>query len=282
MSVKTFECQIVRAQIGRYLAGEMLSKEAQLQMEAHINGCSVCSEDLAERRSTLQALLTKPVATPTPSTGSPSRAAKPSLIDLIRSKTGTPASALVDLPDAAEPSMMGSQRVETALEPTKPVSWKPLAYSGALALVLLLMSTIAKDPTKVFGPRANAGNGIAATAFQEPSPSVAPATLSDMVPAPFTALIEGYEANASNNRLTLENSKSLIGMRANAPRVAAVSRPVIQRTPARQPISANQPTRATPRRVARRNRPTRPTNSVRIVPNPQPATTGGGITVYNP
>lgn len=279
MSVQTFECQIVKAQIGRYLAGEMLSKEAQLQLEAHISRCAACSADLAERRSTLQALLTKPVATPAPSAGSPILPKKPSLIEIIKAKASLPDAALVDFPAEDQAPVMGSQRVLAALEQTPAISWKPLAYSGALALVLILMSTIAKDPTKVFGPRATTAGAILPSS-PEVAPEV-PLTLSDIVPAPFTSLVEGYEPNAANNRLTLENSKALLGV-GSSPRVAAVAKPVIQRPPSTQPISINPPTRRVRRPVIRRNRPTAPANSVRVVPNPKPAEAGSGIRIYNP
>jgi hypothetical protein len=50
MSVKNLECQIAKAQIGRYLAGDALSSEAVGQLEEHIAECDEC-QSRSERQA---------------------------------------------------------------------------------------------------------------------------------------------------------------------------------------------------------------------------------------
>ena len=57
MAVQDFECQIARAQIGRYLQGDALSSEALDQLEDHIAECPGCKAVLTERRKALQEML---------------------------------------------------------------------------------------------------------------------------------------------------------------------------------------------------------------------------------
>ena len=55
MPVQSIECQLVRAQIGRYLGGEPLSQEAMRQLEVHLVACDDCRAALSVRKSDLRA-----------------------------------------------------------------------------------------------------------------------------------------------------------------------------------------------------------------------------------
>src|SRR4051794_20099524 len=57
MQLQNIECQIAKAQIGRYVAGDALSDETVSQLEAHVAKCADCKQNLAERRALLMAML---------------------------------------------------------------------------------------------------------------------------------------------------------------------------------------------------------------------------------
>src|SRR5262249_35988238 len=67
MPVETIECQIVQAQLGRYLAGDSFHSDGLSDLEAHIAACPICRGEVAKRRATLQSLLggEAPVKQPT-------------------------------------------------------------------------------------------------------------------------------------------------------------------------------------------------------------------------
>src|SRR5579862_9052738 len=98
MQLQNFECQIAKAQIGRFVAGDLLSDEALRQLEAHLACCPGCKNNLAERRVALQAMLT-----PDEAIGAPSDTTKPArkldLANLIKSKvlSGEPARSAQEL-----------------------------------------------------------------------------------------------------------------------------------------------------------------------------------------
>jgi hypothetical protein len=143
MPVETIECQIVQAQLGRYLAGDAFPADALAELEDHIARCSICRGEVAKRRATLQALL-----------GSETPAKQPSedaLVHMLREK-------------ATSKGTVGAQAVVEQVE-TKPASpltqlqnkafRKPLMYGAALAVVLIAMSYLGNNPTAVFGNRAS-------------------------------------------------------------------------------------------------------------------------------
>jgi len=145
MPVETIECQIVQAQLGRYLSGEAFSNEALSQLENHIADCTICRQEVAVRRATLQALL----GPATPNAGRPE-----ALIGALRESQAAstktiPTHALVE---QSVKEQMAPESVSPS--PTSKRLSKPLIYGSALALVLVAMSYIGNNPTSVFGDRA--------------------------------------------------------------------------------------------------------------------------------
>lgn len=133
MPVETIECQIVQAQLGRYLTGESFSPDAVEEIEAHVSGCSICRAEVAQRRAALQSLLGGPAVKPTSAT----------LVDAIREKQSH---AVVETAGSSPQTLterLGARNLS-----------KPLMYGTALALVLVGMSYFGKNPTSMLGERA--------------------------------------------------------------------------------------------------------------------------------
>lgn len=123
MQAKTLECQLSQAQLGRYLAGEMLSPEAERQLEAHVSECPLCKNEVALRKQALQAATSGFAVVQTTESN----------------KVKNPKSVRINLLDAARER--------------KSLFTKPVVLSSALAIVLYAMSVFANNPSKVFGPR---------------------------------------------------------------------------------------------------------------------------------
>lgn len=137
MQVKNFECQIARAQITRYLAGEPLTEDMIGQLEAHVAKCADCKQVLNERKMALQALVT------------------PQPKKIYRT-------AVVEVEEDAEPEASArqtlSQRLVGLLPKPKAESskslGKPAVYAAGLAVVLIAMSYFSKNFGSIMGPKA--------------------------------------------------------------------------------------------------------------------------------
>ncbi|MEQ1932367.1 MAG: zf-HC2 domain-containing protein [Fimbriimonadaceae bacterium] len=131
MLVQNIECRIAQAQMGRYLGGLGLSDEAVAQLESHIRSCNDCSSALLTRRVELEALIALPKEDfPALQETTPQPTERPRLVDALR--------AIVTADGDVHPKRNS----------------KPIAYSAALTILLVGMSFIAKDPTRLFGERA--------------------------------------------------------------------------------------------------------------------------------
>ncbi len=150
MQLQNFECQIAKAQIGRYVAGDALSDEALQQLEAHVAGCTGCRQNLAERRAVLQAMLAPAQEDSKPDS-------KPKGFDLA---------------GFVKSRVSAKQPVEAAVR-TNPKTTnftKPALYSLALGVVLIGMSYLSKNLGPMLGPKA----AEAAPKVQPESPKPAP------------------------------------------------------------------------------------------------------------
>jgi hypothetical protein len=141
MQVKNIECQIAQAQLRRYLTGEEMPNAIVTDLETHLRHCPECMAAAQTLRESLKGVLNGKI------TGKPvkqePKAPAPKAVVSNQEPVQSPADIL-DAPDSQ-------------FKPTKAPkksNAKTLLYSGALALVLVLMSTVFKDPTKLFGPRA--------------------------------------------------------------------------------------------------------------------------------
>lgn len=158
MQLQNFECQIAKAQIGRYVAGDSLSEETVAQLEAHIGKCPDCKQNLAERRAVLQAVLSP--SEPEPEAQEKSQTPKQKkprfdLGDMIRSKIQAKLPAPKTAPGATPSNFT-----------------KPALYSLALGVVLIGMSYFSRNMDSMLGPKA-AKKSIAAE--NETKPTIAAA-----------------------------------------------------------------------------------------------------------
>ena len=178
MPVKNIECQLAEAQIGRYLSGGAMSPEALAQLEGHIGECALCKGYLSERRAGLQAML-----------------AGRAVVQAY--------SAVVEMPQDESPKVHWLQRLRRPTPPTEdgpealedaPASkalLKPLLLSGALALVLIAMSYVSRNPDALLGEKViPVAQPVPATPAATPppvakAPSAASATLPKVAPKPF-------------------------------------------------------------------------------------------------
>jgi hypothetical protein len=138
MQLQNFECQIAKAQIGRYLAGDSLGEEAMEQLEAHIGKCADCKQNLAARRAVLQAMVS-PTEEPEVATEESPKRLRFDVAAFIRSKVlaRQQVHAVAQAPDA------------------KPGTFtKPAMYSLGLGAVLIGMSYLSKNMGSMLGPKA--------------------------------------------------------------------------------------------------------------------------------
>jgi len=146
MSVQNIECQIAQAQIARLLVNEPLGQAIMADLETHVAACPDCQAFIISKNRSLDVVVgdsEKPAKT------KKTTKRKPEVEEAIQEndnerlafeKLFSP-----KLPKAA---------VETKREASTAASfWKPLAYSGALAVVLFAMSYVMKNPTSLFGDR---------------------------------------------------------------------------------------------------------------------------------
>lgn len=176
MRTQNIECQLAQSQLNRYLAGEPFSETAVRQLEEHVNECPACTLLIAQRK---QALLAESKSQPATHAAahvpgddgedSHEESGMPRfLVNAIRSKKAPKA------PDSDQPTSETKPAKPTAKRtaPAKPTTnaavihderepaatkgayLKPLIYSIALGAVLIGMSSIMKDPTRLFGQRA--------------------------------------------------------------------------------------------------------------------------------
>lgn len=113
--MKTLECQLAQAQLGRYVAGHRLSEEVLEQLELHISNCADCKAAVQARRDNLN-------------------------------KPAPPTTAVVKV---------AVDEQEDDPPSSSPSYFKPVILSALLAGVLLSMGAVTKDPTRLFGNRAD-------------------------------------------------------------------------------------------------------------------------------
>ena len=141
MQLKDLECQLAQSQLTRYLRGAPLSAEALEALEAHISECEHCRSEVAAKRSVL------------------AEEAAPTHVVAHQPVQEAPAAApqVEALPEEAPQLPIKSAVVLKLLEKL-PSNARPIVLSTALALLLITMSAVAKDPTKVFGERLASNN----------------------------------------------------------------------------------------------------------------------------
>lgn len=255
MQVANFECKLAQAQLQRYLAGAAMSPDALTALEEHLLECSDCQAMLSQVNQP-----EAPAPTPAPFPDSPVQAP-------VAQTAAEPRKELT----LRIPSLRGL--IESAVGKT-PGKGKTLALTAALAVMLVLMSTIAKDPTRLLGERANDGTPrtVASSVTEKPDTTTQPV----------------------HSAIKLEE-KQFAPKPAAAPKPVTAAEPIATPTPVKaiaKPMSkakqAAKP-RASVRKSAQRiqRKPT-PRAAVRTRARPAPTRTtqrptpnSGGITIYD-
>ena len=131
MQVQDIECQLAQVQLKRYLAGESIADELLADLERHLEECNGCRSAAKVMRAAAGA------SNPTPSESTPEEEAKPK----AKFSLG---------------SLLKNSKATAVVRPVgeKKDNRKTLILSASLAVVLILMSTVFKDPTKLFGAKA--------------------------------------------------------------------------------------------------------------------------------
>jgi|GEM_PF-1838761 len=133
MKLQNIECQLAQAQMSRYLAGEALAEETLSQLERHLASCGECKQAALEKRSSLQTIIG---GEPTPPAADPTRAPRPA-----RAVVG----ARIEVPEEAPANPAAAVFLRK--------NARTLGLGVALSLVLIGMSFVAGDPTRLFGPK---------------------------------------------------------------------------------------------------------------------------------
>lgn len=202
MQVKNIECQIAQAQLRRYLTGEEMPNTIVTDLETHLRHCPECMAAAQSLRESLKGVLNgKVTGKPVPEV--PQARPQPKAQAPTQALVQTPADFL-DQPDS---------EFKPAKAPKKS-TMKTLAYSGALAVLLVLMSTVFKDPTTLFGPKANDSKKDTPPAVESTAPSTTTDTERETEPKteptqPETNVTESTTDQVATNTNMPETSKPL-------------------------------------------------------------------------
>jgi hypothetical protein len=152
MQVANIECQIAQAQLRRYLTGEEMPTSIVSDLETHLRHCPDCMAAAQSLRESLKGVLqAKVTGKPVPKVELP----KVPATEGVREDAGpqhAPTKAVVESPADILDAPDSQFRPKKAVNKSQ---IKTLLYSSALAVLLILMSTVFKDPTTLFGPRAS-------------------------------------------------------------------------------------------------------------------------------
>ena len=219
MQTRNLECQLAMAQLKRYLSGAKLSDEAMEALESHIIECPACQ--LAVQAQRAQNEKAAPVS------------------PLTQAVVQTPAPTA----QSGKPVLGGHL--------------KTLGLSLGLATILIAMSMIANDPTKLFGDRLQSTSKPKPTENPRPKPATQPKPAEAPKPVVASAEVTRVEEELED--------------KPNSPQKPAT-------VAAKQELASKPETKAPerPRRLAPRSKPTRPKPTPQRVAQPD-----SGIKVYD-
>jgi hypothetical protein len=265
MAVQDFECQIARAQIGRYLQGDALSTEAVNQLETHIARCPGCKEAVTSKRKALQAMLGW---SPEGETGAQTAVVEHS----------SPRQAEATVRDKAAAQLKGA--IAVTKKPGQGSMWKPLALSAALAGILIAMSYMTRGNTSVLGGKVSEALP-SSTTITPPAPvATEPAVVdagtisSEASKAPITTVQSGAPTPESIGGEANSASESEPNVQVPSPA------PAIQTAPAKPASPIVRKPNAPSVRV-RRSAPRKTTKPNAIKPDAQSAPRNNSIRVYD-
>lgn len=148
MAVQNIECQIATVLMKRFLDGDNLPQNLLDDLEKHLKVCPTCQAVLNNESADIEEVLDKVTEPKGVSAWVGKLAGQP--VTAGGFATAGPGAAL----------MQASYRTQTAPAPGMAVFKNPkvLILSIALAVVLIAMSTLLKNPTQLLGSKASAGN----------------------------------------------------------------------------------------------------------------------------
>lgn len=136
--MQSIECLLTQAQVKRYLAGAEFSDDLLLSIERHLKACPDCMAEASRQREALGGGAGETLAAVEP-------VAKTSLIAKVKTAF---APRVVEEPLLANPGQSGQPDPIAVLKTPK-----NLILSGSLAVVLVAMSLMMRNPSSLFGPR---------------------------------------------------------------------------------------------------------------------------------
>lgn len=160
MQVKNIECQIAQAQMRRYLTGEEMPQALVSDLEAHLKNCPECMAQAQSQRESLSGILaakimgnsSAPAKSEAKGSAIPNRYVKrpaPERSAVLTAPTKAAVQTPLDIIDTPDELYAAKKKVK------KKANYKTVAYSIGLAALLVLMSTVFKDPTALFGAKAS-------------------------------------------------------------------------------------------------------------------------------
>ncbi|MBX3118142.1 MAG: hypothetical protein KF784_03690 [Fimbriimonadaceae bacterium] len=271
MPVQNIECQIAQGQISRYLSGDSFPTAVVTELEKHIAECPNCQEIVNQKKSMLQAMLRlqgAPAAKAVVEVLEDEEEAEVKVSEVTRQPKPSRQTLSQKLIDRiAQAHEEQEKQVSTKREAfdKKKFFGKPLMYSLALAAVLVAMSYVMKDPTRLFGDRVVASSSSAAL-DQTPPPVAAPEE--DTTGTTVEPEILGNTVSSVTD--SIANAASAALATQTLPEQPATEPPTTEAPPKTVEPAAAKPTTATPT-------PARKTQK-RI---PQRKPSSSGIRVYD-
>ncbi len=255
MSVQNIECQIAQGQISRYLSGDSFPTTMVTELEKHIAECPQCQEIVNQKKAMLQAMLRMQGAKPVKAV-----VEMPIEQELIeeelpkrapRSKPArqTLSQKLVDRIAEAHASQNAGTTVQREPSDKKNTYGKPLMYSLALAAVMVGMSYVMKDPTRLFGDRVVA-QGTAPAATVAGNSETPPAATPEPAQTPDGA------SGAAQMAAVKKSEESTKSQTLSPVNIEDASTLAVTKAPSATPAKTEQPVAAQP--VAQENTPAQP------------------------
>lgn len=147
MPVQTIECQLTQAQMKRYLAGADFPEAIVAALERHLKACPECMEEANKQRLALGGAPVEIAHAVVEESAPKGLAGKAKGLFQRSAAKPVEAQPLIAAPGDSADTVSTLSFLKTP---------KNLVLSGSLAIVLVLMSTVLRNPTNLFGPRATA------------------------------------------------------------------------------------------------------------------------------
>lgn len=169
IQIENIECQLAVAQLKRYISGDDLMPQVLEDLETHLQSCPGCRNKALELKNAL--LASAGTESPTEAVGTETETTKSSPLDKIRAIIAPMLTPLHKLQQARQPALSAQPKLlnepGTPLIPERTTNLRIALTSVGLALTLIAMSTVLRDPTRLFGPKAASAKAATAQASNE-------------------------------------------------------------------------------------------------------------------